>query len=625
MVATALALALAAAPAAAQLPPLPPLPGVPPGGGNQPPPGDNRPGQERPATPGPGKGDVVSYRGNPQHTEASSDGSVFGPLERLWTVDFDAPPSQPLIAAGRVIVNVPKKGVPSYGSEVVALNPATGKQIWRQPTPGTYFSAHIAIDGDRVVSVNYDGVARAFALADGRPLWTRELAANGTHITIDNAPVARGGTVFVYASGSSYGGTMFALATDTGAVRWSRPIDNISGAMPAVDDRRVFVSDTCGNAAALWQADGVPVWQRPRHAECTYNPSASLLHDGRLWSAAETGWLYDLGSGADRGARPGGAPDAVAGDLGIEQLGDGTIRATDLASAAPRWNYKESGSYQFPLRPVVAGETVFATTAKGNLVGLDRATGELRSITRLRSDTYSSIGGILPGMSVGRGVLVATAGTLLHGYAPVLTPGENTIDMGASSFDVAFGELSTIVGGLGAKLRAGGPRDVVLEADPYPYGKFRVVKRDRSFADGAAWFDARTVRNTRYRVRIPGGTAAKPITVYAYLRSKWKFSRGRTSVGLRISFTGPSDFRAAGRTASVYLFRHKKSRHPRLATGRLVQTGRGRARLVVRFPYLRNVNRKDSTIFCIHGLRSHGRPDDPFNRRCGARSIKARW
>ena len=613
-----------AVPASAQLPQLPPLPGVPPTGGNPPGSGGSQPSQERPATPGPGRGDVVSYRGNPQQTESYADDSVFGPLERLWTVDFGAPPSQPLIAEGRVIVNVPSRGMSGYGSLVVALDPATGKEIWRQPTPGTYYSAHIAIDGGRVVSANHDGVVRAFALADGRPLWTRQLGGeNGGTAGVGNAPVARGGTAFVltYTSVADQG-KMFALAMDTGAVRWTRDIERIDGdAMPALDDRRVFVSDECGNAIALWQADGVPIWQRERTRSCT-SGAATFVHDGRLWTNSQGGWIYDTVTGQDRGVRPGGAPDALARDLGVEQLSDWTVKATDLASGATRWDAREGGSYQFALRPIVAGETVFATTGKGDLAGLDRATGGLRSLTRLKSESYSSVGGILPGMSVGRGVLVAPAGTLLHAYAPVLRPSGSGLDMAASSFDVLHRELTSIVGGLGSQLRAGGPRDVVLEADPYPYGKYATAVRGKSFADGAAWFEARPERNTRYRVRIPGGPASAPITIYTYLRSKFKYRRLRRSVELRASLRGASDFRAGGRTAYVYLLRHKKSRHPRIAAGRLVQTGRGRARLVARFPYLRNSGSKDSVVFCIRGLRSYGRPDDPFNRRCGAASIK---
>jgi outer membrane protein assembly factor BamB len=631
LAAAALIAALPAAAAAQGLPPLPPTPGLPPGGnpppGNNPPPSDNPPPptQERPPTPGPGKGDVVSYRGNPQHTETAADDSVFGPLQHLWTVDLDAPPSQPLIVDGRVIVNVPHRNSQGgYGSAVVALDPATGKEVWRQPTPGTYFTSHIAIDAGAVVSVNHDGVVRAFAVADGRPLWTRELGSERASVRVNNAPVARGGTAFVYAGSSSSGqGTMHALDMASGAVRWSSFVQGVEAdATPALDDRRAFVSDHCGNATALWQADGAVAWSRRQGNQC-FGASASLLHDGRLFTNSDTGWVYDTATGADRGTRPGGAPDALAGDLGIERLPDGgAVRATDLGSGAIGWTHDEPGSYEFLLRPVVSAETVFAVTPKGNLVGLDRATGALRSSIAITGDHYSSIGGPKPGMSIGRGVIAATAGTLLHAYAPVLRPSEEGIDMAAAAFDVTYGKGTSLVGGLGSKLRAGGPRDVELEADSYPFGRYSRAATGRSFADGTAWFDARPPRNTRYRVRVPGGAAAKPLSIAVYPRSNWRYRRGRTRLELRLSLSAGSDFRVGGKQVAVYLFRDKGRHHSRLGSGRLVQTGRGRARVTMRFPYPRKVGDKDTTVFCIRGLRGYARADDPFQRRCGARVIK---
>ncbi|HEX8075620.1 MAG TPA: PQQ-binding-like beta-propeller repeat protein [Thermoleophilaceae bacterium] len=568
---------------------------------------------------------MVSYRGNPQHTESSSDDSVFGPLVRLWTRNFDAPPSQPLIVEGRVLINVPNRNPSSgpYGSQVVALDPATGKEIWRQPTPGTYFTSHIAIDRDRVVSVNFDGVARAFAVSDGRPLWTRELGQADSSLSVWTAPVARGGTAFVVAGSSgAYQSTVYALDTSSGALRWSSGVGIDDEAMPALDDERVLVSDACGNAAALRQSDGTVAWNRQRDAQCG-NGTAGVLSGGRLFTRSATGWIYDAATGADRGTLPGGAPDAVAGDLGILGItGQGAVRAIDLGTGAIRWTFTQKGSYEFPLRPIAVGETVFATTPKGRLVGLDRTTGRLRWSAPLKGNTYSSIGGPLPGMSAGHGVLVATAGTLLHGYAPVLRPSARGIDMAASTLDVTVGRRVLIVGGLGPALRAGRPQTVQLEADRHPFGRYNRIARGRTAADGTVYFRVRPKRNTRYRVRLPGGPAAAPLHIYAYPRTNWRYRRGRTRLRVSISMAAGSDFRVGGRRLAIYLFRHKRHKHPRLGTTRVVQTGPGRARATVTFPYPRRVARKDSLTWCIEGLRGFARPRDPFQRHCGASVVR---
>jgi outer membrane protein assembly factor BamB len=614
LVVAGLAAAILPGAAPAQVPGLPPIPGLPPA--NPSPERDPPPRGDRPPSQGPGNGEVVSYFGNPQNTAAFADSSVFGPLELLWTARLGGAASQPLIVPGRIIVNVPNAN--ESGSRVVALEPSTGKELWSQPTPGTYFSAHIALDGDRVVSLNWDGVLRAFAVADGRPLWTRDL---GRPDSPYQHPIARGGMVFVIASGTAHG-----VSSSDGTVRWTRSVKlESSTAYAALDDRRLFLSDGCGTAVALWQADGEIAWSRERSGgQCAHGTPAGIVHDGRLFTGSPGGWVYDAATGADRGSVTGGPFNAIAGDLGI--AGRAAPSAIELSTSRVRWAFKENDAgptYPHVLDPIAVGETVYATTRDGYLVGLDRTTGELRSGTRLKEGPHYSYGGPLPGMSVGQGLLLLPSGTWLHAYAPVLRPDARGIDMGATSFDVPYGKRVGLVGGLGSELRSGGPRDVVLEADAYPYGRFGRLQRGRTYADGTAYFTTRPPRNIRYRVRIPGGAASKPLHVYGYPRSNVKFSAaGRNRVRMRLSLRADRGFRVGGRQIVIYLLKAKGRRHPRLATGRLVQTGRGRARVTVTFRVPRKVSEKDATIWCFKGIRAYGRPDDPFNRRCGARIVR---
>jgi outer membrane protein assembly factor BamB len=613
--------------ASAQVPPLPPLPVVPPA---EPSPPGSPPSQERPPGPGPGTGDVVSYRGNPQRTESSNDDSVFGPLARLWTRNLNGPASQPLIVEGRVVVNVTIPESRGSGSEVVALDPATGKELWRQPIPGKSSTAPIAIDGDRVISANADGAVRAFALSDGRPLWTTEVRSGGAVVYFVMPPVALKGTIFLLGGAAGGPRAVYALDTNSGAVRWSqRVLVDYQSGMPALDDERVLVSDTCGRAEALRQSDGASLWSREPRGTCTYS-TAGIVHDGQLFTGGPQAWVYDIATGADRGRLQGGPLDGVVSGLGLRLrmtsppgIGDRTtISAVDLATGRARWAYKKQGTYEPVLRPIGVGETVFAITATGLLVGLDRRTGALRSSIPMSSGESLTVAGGFPGMSAGHGLLVATAGSVLQAYAPVLRPSGGGIDMAATAFDLTVGKRVGLVGGLGARLRSRGPRRVELEADRYPFGSYARIARTRTFPDGTAYFTDRPTRNTRYRVRLPRATASPPLSIYAYPRSNFAYRPGRTRLGLRVSLSAGPDFRVGGRRLVVYLLRHKSHNHPRLGSGRLIQTGRGRARAVMSFPYPRRVSRKDGTIWCVKGLRGYGRPDDPFSRRCGAPVVR---
>lgn len=104
-------------------------------------------------------------------------------------------------------------------------------------------------------------------------------------------------------------------------------------------------------------------------------------------------------------------------------------------------------------------------------------------------------------------------------------------------------------------------------------------------------------------------------------------ARARTTAGsgrvqLRLSFRADSGFRVGGRQIVVYLLRATGRSNPRLGVGRLVQTGRARARVTMTFRVPRNVSERDGTIWCFKGLRAYGSPSDPFNRRCGAAVIR---
>jgi outer membrane protein assembly factor BamB len=620
VVAVVAAAALTPAAASAQLPQLPPLPGVATGGG-KPPPGGG-PGAQPPAVGAGGSfGDVVSYRMNPQHTGSTADVSVFGPIFRLWSRHFEGPPNQPLIVKGRVIVNVAASDGTAYGSRVVALNPRNGHQIWSRDTPGTYFSSHIAIDGGRVVSVNVDGVARAFAVADGRPLWTYTVPSEAPFFR--GVPVAAGGSVYFLDGGHTSGQSeLYALDMRTGALRWRKtvPIDG-EAAMPLLDTRRVIMADACGTAVALRRSDGATLWSRTHEGSC-YSGAVGMLLHGRVFTPSSYGYTYDASSGAERHRLRGGAPDAAFGGVGARLRGNG-IRAIDMTDGDRRWRHGTDSGFDEPLRPIIAGPTVYATSGSGYLIGLSRSRGRLLSRTRWPFESHSAIGGTAPGMSVGHGLLVATGGLRLTGFAPVLLPPARGTDTAATNYDIQAGRHILLGGGLGAKIKPRGGRRVVLERDRYPFKAFSRVGRKRTLADGAVYFDARPRRNTRYRVRLPGQDGkARFATVYAYPFSSHRLrSSGAHDIELRLSMRADSAFHAGGRDLVVYWWRHGAKRMFRVGSGRIDQTGVGRAHVVVVFRRPSHAKPKDQIYWCVAGLRGYGRPT-PFYRNCGARHAR---
>lgn len=618
--------AVAAAPAPAQLPELPSLPGLPPPG-NEPPP----PPLEVPPAAGAGGsfGDVVSYRMNPQHTGATRDDSVFGPLRKLWSVRYPdgRPASQPLIVPGRVIVNLANSdSTQAYGSHVIAYDPRTGRRAWMRNTPGTYFSSHIAIDGGRLVSVNYDGIARAFAVRDGRPLWNYRA---GRFAFVDAPPVAAGGTAYFTSEyGSAYQLMLYAVNMSTGQLRWKRelPIDAY-GAFPALDRQRVYVANSCGDAAAVRRSDGEVVWSRLPEPECTYG--GGMVLGGRLYTPGPEGTrgegaVYDAATGAPRGRLPGGAPDAAAGGTGFDTWRHGAIRALSLANGRTRWKLREQPPYDDPpLPPILVGATAFATSTHGRLLGLDAVSGARFSAADHPYELEEPVGGPEPGMSAGHGVLVATGGARLTAYAPLLRPPPRGTDVAASTYDLVWHRPLTAWGGLGGALRhAHAVRPVRLETDPYPYNRFHTAGRRTTRRDGVAVFKPVLERNTRLRLRAAGARgAARVATVYVYPRLRERIrARSHRRVELRVYMRAGPSFRVGGHRMIVYYHRRGHERAFRVATTTVEQTGRGKARAKAVFRIPSHATRHDGVIWCVKDTPAWGRPDRP-GRRCGANRV----
>ncbi|MDQ3936370.1 MAG: PQQ-binding-like beta-propeller repeat protein, partial [Actinomycetota bacterium] len=585
------------------------------------PPPVQQPPEERPppqGTPvGGAEGDVVSYFGNPQHTQATATEAVFGPLAVQWSKRFATEntdggfTNQPLLVGGKVLVNVSRED-DRYGSQVVALDAWTGRELWRRPTPGTYFTAPLAADAGRVYSINDEGVARAFSIEDGRPLWSQDVNAD-----VD-APVAAGGTVY-------FGNT--AVDGATGNVLWRANEEPVQSAVPMIDSERVYMTDECGSAVALSRSDGKVVWRRNRYAGTTCHRGSARGYPGMLYGGrvfAPGGFTYDAATGEDRPASP--VPEAAAGDLGF---GRGPF-AFSLAGGETRWGSDKRGAFGTTLGlvsrvPLVVAHDVYAVAEGRGLLAFDRETGEPRGYGVLRQAGFNEPGGLHPGMSAGSpGVLVASGGQRLTAFRSLLRPDPGGIDAAVTVNDVLVGNEGEVAGAAGRTFRESRPI-LEVEADPYPYGRFRPAGRSGPVnADGTTFFHPRPTRNTRYRMRaqgVPGTTRA--VTVYAYPRAgvKSRFVSGR-HVRMTVRLRGGRDFRVGSRRFVLYLGRPYKRRYYRLGTARIRQAGRSSAVARVTFTFPREFSDLDVFAWCVPGLRAWGRRD-ALSRRCGARVVKA--
>ena len=187
---------------------------------------------------------VPTYEG----TLYAIDASSFGQL--LWRFETDGP------LIGGVVV---AEGAIYFGSDdgnVYALDPETGRSIWRAPfETGDGVWSTPALEGDVVYVTSLDGDLYALDAATGVELWSF-----GTGAGIASPPVVNTEAGLVYVGG--FDGRLRAIDTETHEERWSLKADNWFWTRPLLADDVLFAGNLDGNVYAVDALTGDLVWPR---------------------------------------------------------------------------------------------------------------------------------------------------------------------------------------------------------------------------------------------------------------------------------------------------------------------------------------------------------------------------
>lgn len=149
------------------------------GTANDPGPEKNAPFTTFPTTVYPG------WLGGVETAMAVSDGVIYVPVNNLCSVYL----KQANFTEGSKLCDFS-----TAGGELVALDGATGKQVWKQVFNSMNYGGATVVN-DAVVTVTFDGKIRAFKKADGVSVWTKQLPAlsNSTPAIADDVIVAGAG------------------------------------------------------------------------------------------------------------------------------------------------------------------------------------------------------------------------------------------------------------------------------------------------------------------------------------------------------------------------------------------------------------------------------------------------
>ncbi|MQY36313.1 Outer membrane protein assembly factor BamB [Streptomyces sp. RB17] len=271
-------------------------------------------------------------------------GAVFalsaGDGRLLWRHSAASSPTTrpPTVAAG--LVQPDAEG----SSRLVALDPASGREVWKRPLPMGTTVRHA---GGTALLTGADGVITGVDGATGRTLWRHRIPGGGTP-TLDTFP----GDPLAYAAAASTGGSstrVTALDPRTGDVRWEARLEG---------------------------------WLKPFGAR---SGSIYFLAVDDLYGAKEV-VRYSPGSRSTRRVplpvTLDGAHATVRGEVAYVLASGGSLYAVDMQTRAQLWHLETSVSRGSA--PVTDGRQVYVTAADGRLLAIDAHHGTLVGQTRAR-------------------------------------------------------------------------------------------------------------------------------------------------------------------------------------------------------------------------------------------------
>lgn len=295
------------------------------------------------------------------------------------------------VANGRVITQGQARG----GQAIIALDEATGQQLWKVANGDAYLHNRgggprgtPTIDGETVYVLGSNGSLIALEATSGKKLWNTNLLSrfNGRNINwgISESPLIDGRQLIV--SPGAAGASVVALDKNNGNVIWKSLDDEAGYASAIVTEAggvRQYVLLTGEAAVAVRADDGKQLWRYSRVSNSTANVATPVIRGDRVFVSS------DYGTG-------GGLLELSANEEGIEAeeiyfnrdmrnhyntavlIGDHLygyssrmLTSMNFDTGEVAWQDRAVGKGQ-----VIAADGLLYLLSEGGIVGLAEATPE---------------------------------------------------------------------------------------------------------------------------------------------------------------------------------------------------------------------------------------------------------
>ena len=304
----------------------------------------------------------------------------------LWVVDFPGQ-SAPVIANGKLYI----MGYLGEGADmqegVACFDAETGKKLWQQLYNDfisdtiylRYATATPAIDSEtgNVFFLGTQGILAAFT-PDGKELWKRSMMEEYGRLTFPNArtasPLIDGDLVIVHGITANWGAQgpagdrFYAFDKETGELVWAsspgdRPKDN-SFSHPYLGwlgGRRVmYCAGGDGSIVCLNARTGDPLWRVPLF-KAGINATVVVHNNDKV--IATYGTPYEPGQMVALKITDIAPTNPASGPVVLERA-KVQLWANDVSSSTSS--------------PILVGDTIYATSEKGDLCAVDANTGEIK-------------------------------------------------------------------------------------------------------------------------------------------------------------------------------------------------------------------------------------------------------
>jgi outer membrane protein assembly factor BamB len=271
--------------------------------------------------------------------------------KRLWKLDPKPDSAKDQTYGGGIAVGGARVFVTTGYGQILALDGATGKEIWRQNLAAPAHGAPTVADG-RVFAITVENELQVLSTDDGHQLWTHNGLPENASLLGAASPAVEGDIVVVpYTSGE-----LFGLRIENGRVLWSdnlatsRPLGALASiadvrGQPVIDRDRVYAVSNSGLMVAIELRTGDRVWEQD--VGSTHAP----------WAAGD--YLYVLANDQD---------------LVCLSRDDGKVR---WVRELPRFVKPEKKKDpELWTGPVLAGDRLIVVSSQGEALSISPYTGE---------------------------------------------------------------------------------------------------------------------------------------------------------------------------------------------------------------------------------------------------------